>query len=142
MEITYQTVPPEIEDYMLLFESTEWNEVYKATQEEIARAVRNSSITISAYLGSELVGFGRVVSDNVLYAVIYDVIVAPDHQMKGVGKCIVERLLQQCVDKGIRDIQLFSAKGTINFYEKLGFIERPNDAPGMKYEVAPTRPVG
>jgi len=34
----------------------------------------------------------------------------------------------------IRSIHLFTAKGVKDFYIKLGFVVRSDDAPGMKYE--------
>lgn len=133
MDITYKTALPKIEEYMPLFESTGWNSVYGASKDEIVNAISNSTFTVSAYSSGKLIGFGRIVSDNVLYAVIYDVIVAPSYQKKGIGKNIVINLLQYCKSKNIRDIQLFSAQGTISFYEKLGFKQRPTLAPGMRY---------
>jgi hypothetical protein len=38
------------------------------------------------------------------------------------------------LDANIRDIQLFCARGQRAFYEKRGFVARPDDAPGMQYK--------
>jgi len=79
-----------------------------------------------------LVGFGRVVSDGVLYGMIYDMIVEPTHQGRGIGSEILRRLVERCRAAGLRDIQLFSARGKAPFYGKRGFENRPDDAPGMR----------
>jgi GNAT superfamily N-acetyltransferase len=90
-------------------------------------------LTLSAYEGDELIGFGRVVSDGVVHAMIYDLIVAPARQGQGLGSTLLDLLVQRCLKEDIRDIQLFCARGKSGFYEKRGFVARPADAPGMQF---------
>jgi len=103
------------------------------TRDELISAVARSSFVISAYDGAAFIGFGRVVSDGKIHAMIYDLIVAPEYQGKGVGAEILGRLVARCKEDGIRDIQLFAAKGKREFYEHRGFRARMEDAPGMEY---------
>lgn len=42
-------------------------------------------------------------------------------------------LVSHCKSVNIRSIHLFTAKGIKEFYVKLGFEVRSDDAPGMKY---------
>ncbi len=132
MTIQLRRQPPDKDDFIALFNMTGWNKVYQADRDELERAIQNSWLVISAYDGERLVGFGRVVSDTVLYAMIHDMIVLPDHQGKGIGTLILKELVEQCRKQGIRDIQLFCAKGKRAFYEQNGFDARPADAPGMQ----------
>jgi GNAT superfamily N-acetyltransferase len=131
--ITYTDEMPDPQQYMRLFETTGWNKVYKVSLREFPKLLKKSWYVVSAYDKLELVAVGRLVSDGVLYAMIYDMIVDPSYQNKGVGTVILEKLVKRCEARGIRDIQLFSAKGKSSFYFKRGFIERPTDAPGMRY---------
>lgn len=131
--VSFVTHLPDTNAYVELFETTGWNTRYRAEPADLARALSASWATVSAYAGGELVGFGRVISDGVLYAVLFDVIVDPDHRRRGIGREIVRRLLARCADAGIRDVQLFSAAGKVRFYERLGFHVRSSDAPGMRY---------
>ncbi len=89
-------------------------------------------MTVSAYDEEKLVGFGRVVTDFVLHAMIFDMIILPAYQGQGIGTMVLEKLVKRCKDHGIRDIQLFCAKGKRGFYEKNGFEVRAEDAPGMQ----------
>jgi GNAT superfamily N-acetyltransferase len=130
--IEYREDRPAPEAYLELYNTTGWNEKYRASAAELARAVANSWHFVAAYEGERLVGIGRVVSDGVLYAMIYDLIVNPDYQGCGIGAEILRRLVEKCRAAGIRDVQLFSAKGKAPFYRKYGFEERPVDAPGMR----------
>ena len=133
MGIQIQTNHPPIEQYYALFETTGWNQEYRVTADELARAVANSQFVVAAYDNQKLVGFGRVLTDSVLHAMIYEMIVHPNYQGRGIGTQILQRLLQWCLEAGIRDIQLFCARGKRSFYEKNGFVSRPEDAPGMQY---------
>ena len=130
-DIEYKEIHPDARQYLELFETTGWNSMYKADSKDFSQAMDNSWYIVAAYQGRELVGIGRLVSDGVLYAMIYDMIVKPSHQNRGIGTAILDKLVQKCKDSGIRDIQLFSARGKVPFYRKRGFSERPADAPGM-----------
>lgn len=132
MKIEYRDDLPLASAYAKLFETTGWNKVYQASAHELAEALRQSWCTVAAYDANRLVGFGRVLSDGILYAMVYDLIVLPSHQTRGIGSEILARLVQKCTLAGIRDVQLFSAAGKSGFYEKRGFKERPVDAPGMR----------
>jgi len=79
------------------------------------------------------VGFGRLVSDGILHAMIYELIVLPEYQGKGIGGKILEKLVKKCKESDVRDIQLFCAAGQREFYEKRGFVARTEGAPGMQY---------
>jgi GNAT superfamily N-acetyltransferase len=131
-KIEFREDRPDREEYLGLFETTGWNEAYRADADELAEAIGNSWYFAAAYDGDTLVGFGRIVSDGVLYAMIYDMIVHPSLQGQGIGSAILERLVARCRAAGVREIQLFSAKGKTGFYRKRGFVERPPDGPGMR----------
>lgn len=133
MVIEFQSTPPSVEQFYALFETTDWNREYQATAQELAEAVANSQYAVAAYDRDRLVGVGRVVSDGVLHAMIYDLIVDPAYQRRGIGRQVLQRLVEWCIAGKIRDIQLFCARGQSGFYEKNGFAARPTDSPGMQY---------
>ncbi len=137
MDIEYRKSIPNIEQFCALFTTTGWNDAYHATAEELELALANSQFVVSVYSGKLLVGVGRVVTDGVLHAMIYEMIVLPEWQSKGIGTQILKLLLEWCEQRNIRDIQLFCARGKRSFYEKNGFLVRPEDSPGMQYRRLP-----
>jgi GNAT superfamily N-acetyltransferase len=52
-----------------------------------------SCSVVSAWQGDRLVGIGRATSDGVFRAVLWDVVVAEEHQGLGLGRRIVQALL-------------------------------------------------
>lgn len=137
MSVEYKKSAPDINQFCSLFSTTGWNDTYHATTEELKLALSNSQFVVSAYSGEQLVGVGRIVTDGVLHAMIYEMIVLPAWQSKGIGTQILKMLLEWCEQRNIRDIQLFCARGKRGFYEKNGFLARPEDGPGMQYKRLP-----
>lgn len=130
--MTFKESLPDINAYWELFETTGWNARYKLTQQELGKAISNSWYSNAVYDADKLIGFGRVIADGVHHAFIVDLMIHPDYQNQGLGSQLLDRLVAKCNESGIRDIQLFSAKGKSEFYEKFGFEKRPMDAPGMQ----------
>ncbi|MRN53622.1 GNAT family N-acetyltransferase [Paenibacillus monticola] len=131
MPFSFRTGNPDKEDYFQLFQSTGWNPEGDWTQEMLHEAARNSWYIVTVYDGDKLVASGRMVSDGIIQCFICEMMVLPEYQNQGLGKDILSRLITHAKDKGIRWIQLASAKGKQGFYEKFGFQARAVDAPGM-----------
>jgi ribosomal protein S18 acetylase RimI-like enzyme len=127
----YEKIPDE-DAYWNLFKETGWNDYYSFTSSDLYEAISNSWYAISAFIGDNLIGFGRIISDGIHHAFIVDMIVSQAYQGKGIGKEILTRLINKCKKNNIRDIQLFAAEGKSGFYEKNGFAKRPSKAPGMQ----------
>ncbi len=123
---------PDPQKYWDLFLTTGWNLEYDFSVTDLARAIQNSWYAISIYHSNELIGSGRIIADGVHHALIVDLIIHPDYQGKGLGRRLLDRLVQKCKDNKIRDIQLFAASDKSGFYEKSGFETRPPNAPGMQ----------
>jgi ribosomal protein S18 acetylase RimI-like enzyme len=90
------------------------------SQRELSRMLAGSQAVVSAWQGSRLVGFGRATSDGVFRAVLWDVVVAGEHQGRGLGRRIVEALLQEPVLQGVERVYLMTTNSS-GFYEQLGF---------------------
>jgi GNAT superfamily N-acetyltransferase len=133
MQIEFRSDIPDPDQFWHLYQTTGWNEEYQLSLDDLMQALRASWYLLGAYDGERLVGFSRLVSDGVLHAMVYEMIVLPEYQGRGIGGQILEKLIQKCREAGIRDIQLFCARGKRGFYENYGFRARPVDAPGMHY---------
>jgi len=133
MDLRFDSAFPPTDDFWTLFAATGWNDEYQVSKEELHAAISKSWFVHSVYHEKRLVGFGRVVSDGLLHAMIYDLIVDPAYRNLGIGAELLKRLVGSCRTAGIRDIQLFSARGKREFYERRGFRARADDSPGMEY---------
>jgi ribosomal protein S18 acetylase RimI-like enzyme len=133
MKLSISYNPPDKIEYYELFESSGWNSQYKLSPGLLFETLKNSWFMACTYNEKKLIGFGRVISDGILHALIVDLIVAPGFQDCGIGKLLLNELVSKCKSTAIPDIQLFCAKGKEGFYIKQGFKSRPKDAPGMEF---------
>ena len=87
---------------------------------QLRRMLKSSSVVVSAWNSSGLVGFGRATSDGIYRAVLWDVVVQNDHQSLGVGGKIVESLLDSKSIKAVERIYLMTTNCE-DFYRSIGF---------------------
>lgn len=82
------------------------------------RAFANSQAVVFVFHDGRMIGFGRLLSDGAYQAVLYDVAVEPEFQGQGLGRAIVQRLLERA---GPCNVILYATPGKEGFYRKLGF---------------------
>ena len=82
------------------------------------RVCRGSYLCVFAYLDGRLIGSARAISDGVTSSAIYDVVVDPDLQGQGIGKQIMEFMLERLPTSSV---MLVSVLRYQEFYRKLGF---------------------
>jgi ribosomal protein S18 acetylase RimI-like enzyme len=79
------------------------------------------------------VGMGRVISDGISDGYIQDLVVLPEYREHGIGKKLVEELLEHCLSKGLIWIGLIAEPDQDGFYSSLNFKALQNYVP-MKYD--------
>ncbi|KAL6192956.1 hypothetical protein ACLB2K_034041 [Fragaria x ananassa] len=85
------------------------------------------------------VAFARATGDGVFNAIIWDVVVDPSFQGIGLGRAVMERLVEELVEKGIGNIALYSEQRVLGFYRPLGFVADPDGIRGMVYSRKPKK---
>lgn len=90
------------------------------SRSELAHMLRHSQAVVSVWRGRELVGFGRATSDGVFRSVLWDVVVAGEHQGEGLGRRIVEALLHCPAVERAERVYLMTTNSS-GFYRRLGF---------------------
>ncbi len=127
--ITYEyRIPKDINSFR---RSVGW---YELSERQLTAAKNNSVFAITALDGEKEVGSARVVGDGGYQFFISDVIVRPEYQGMGIGREMLNRLMNCALsvadDGETIMVNLMSAKDKEGFYEKLGFMRRPNDERG------------
>jgi GNAT superfamily N-acetyltransferase len=85
----------------------------------LSAAFKASHTLATAWHGSALIGIGRVISDGVYYACVFDVAVAPAWQGHGVGRAIMAAL-EGSLPPDTR-LYLTATFGHEGFYRRLGY---------------------
>ncbi|MBS9803254.1 GNAT family N-acetyltransferase [Bacillus cereus] len=111
--------PTDFNGLVALYESLGWNSL-KLTVNELEQMCKQSWYAIYAFKEQQLIGMGRVISDGVITGIICGVCVLPEYQSIGIGKEIVERLIQHCEQKKVIP-QLMCVEKLQSYYESIGF---------------------
>ena len=121
---------PTVEEYSSLRESVGWHNM---AAQPTKSGLDNSLFSVCAIQSGKVIGYGRVVGDGNIYFYIQDIIVHPDHQRKGIGKSIMDAIMNyiHSVAEEGAFIGLMAAADVDPFYERYGFSRRPEDGPGM-----------
>ncbi|KAJ0094215.1 hypothetical protein Patl1_16596 [Pistacia atlantica] len=93
----------------------------------------NSLLWIEYKRTQKPVAFARATGDDVFNAIVWDVVVDPSFQGIGLGKAVMERLIEELLAKGIYNIALYSEPRVLGFYRPLGFVADPDGIRGMVY---------
>ena len=129
MQIKYIDKTPTVDAFNQLTEAVGWGRRENAIVEE---ALRYTLYSVCAYDEDKLIGYGRIIGDKTIFLHIHDVMVRPEYQGIGIGTGIMNKILDKVneyrsVNPAIR-VCLGASKGKEGFYEKFGFVGRPNES--------------
>ncbi len=106
---------------LVLFEQADWAEGRRL--HDIKQMLTETDVTITAWDGTKLVGFGRVLTDYVYRASIWDVIVDVSYQAQDIGKGLVRQILTH--DSLVRvELIWLCTRRYQGFYASLGFSDK------------------
>ncbi|RNC90093.1 MAG: N-acetyltransferase [Allomuricauda sp.] len=80
----------------------------------------DNSICYGVYQANEQIGFARVLTDEVVYAHIMDVIIFGNHKGRGIGKKLMDHIMADPKFQNVLTIGL-KTKDAHSFYERYGF---------------------
>ena len=100
-----------------LLKTTHW--AADLSREALERAMENS-LCFGVLRSRDLVGFARVITDRATFAYLTDVVVAADLRGQGVGRWMIERILDHPDLQNLRRVSLLTRDGA-EFYSALGF---------------------
>ena len=126
--IRYLEHTPSAEEFNYLTNSVGWGIRKNNIVDE---ALKNTLYSLCVYDDDKLIGYGRIIGDKTIFLYIQDIMVVPEYQSKHIGTGIMKNLLKKIngykkINPNIRTY-LGASKGKESFYEKFGFISRPNE---------------
>lgn len=102
---------------------------------KVKKAVQHSFLVVSMWeqrgASRRLIGFSRATSDHAFNATIWDVVVHPEFQSKGMGKALMKFMIKKLRSEDISNITLFADPHVVDFYRNLGFMADPEGIKGM-----------
>jgi len=98
-----------------------WKSEYDTDTGFLGPLVQNSGCFAGAFHKETMVGMARAISDRVSDAYIQDVVVLKPFRKKGLGRRMVQLIIQHLQEKGVDWIGLVGTPGTKDFYESIGF---------------------
>ena len=110
-----------------------WQPSYDSEPEFLNYIVKDSAIFVGAFLDKKLIGMGRALSDLASDAYIQDIAVLKEFRGKGIGKKIIQTLIEKLKENNVDWIGLVAQPGTSSFYMELGF-EILEDHVPLKYK--------
>lgn len=119
------------EEYNELRMSVDWRPI---TQGQAERGLEHTTFLAAVRDHDRIVAMGRMLFDFGYTAYLGDVIVRPEYQGQGIGKKIVEYLIDRTMEAASEGERIMfilgAAKDKEGFYEKFGFQRRPNEFSG------------
>ena len=116
-------------DLLGLYSSVGWS-AYASDPDALVRAVEQSSFVVTARDSvGELVGLARVISDDATICYLQDILVNPSQQRAGLGRALVEKVLERYVHVRQKVLLTDDEPGQRAFYESLGFVEGNDFSP-------------
>ena len=89
---------------------------------DLKKCLAKSDVIISLWIGNEIVGFGRALTDGIYRGVLWDIVIDQNHQGKGFGSLIVKNILSSRKIKHTKKIYLMTTNKKL-FYSQFDFKE-------------------
>tara|TARA_B100000886_G_scaffold151793_1_gene103284 strand:+ start:158 stop:613 length:456 start_codon:yes stop_codon:yes gene_type:complete len=104
----------------LLENNTFWAK--NRTINDLKKCLANSDVVVSLWVGNEIVGFGRALTDGIYRGVLWDIVIDQNYQGNGYGKLIIKTLLSSKKIRNTKKLYLMTTNKKL-FYSQLNFKE-------------------
>lgn len=125
-----------LDEFKYLCSSVGWEDYMNFEVAETS--IKNSIFSVTVKDSRKIIGMGRIVGDGAIYYYIQDIVVHPEYQGKGIGKeimnVLVEYLKENAPDKAF--VGLFASEGKGDFYEKYDFKDYSPNMTGMFHVIS------
>ena len=107
-------------DLFFLYKNEFWSS--QRVQHDVEKMLINTDIIVGIENRTgKLIGFCRVLTDFVYRAILFDVIVHPDYRGQGLGKLLIETVIEHPDLQQVEHIDLCCLPNMIEFYNQWDF---------------------
>ncbi len=114
------TEPVNAEELSELLKQTHW--ANNRSPLDVQKTLDRSQLTLGVWDDESLIGFCRVVTDDIYRALIDDVVVDSAYRDQGIATTMLAKLLMRL--QHIEIVMLDCAPHLCGFYARLGFVEK------------------
>ncbi|EOD7438411.1 GNAT family N-acetyltransferase [Enterococcus faecium] len=113
-----------IDEISELYKSVGWTHYTKDTA-RLEKAFEQSESLIKRNGEGKIIGVVRWITDCVTIAFIQDILIHPRYQRQGIGKALLNEVLEKITSYGPVQIELLTddTEKTKKFYESVGFVQ-------------------
>jgi ribosomal protein S18 acetylase RimI-like enzyme len=142
-----EAMPEQREGYSIVFSTDRDLDLYELEElcnavgwarrpiRKVRKAIQHSYLVVTMWeqraARRRLIGFSRATSDHAFNATIWDVVVHPDYQGRGLGKELMRQVIKKLRSEDISNVTLFADPQVVEFYKGLGFMPDPEGIKGM-----------
>jgi GNAT superfamily N-acetyltransferase len=112
----------DLDEVIALYDAVGWS-VYTKAPAVLRAAIAGSSYVVVARRTDRLVGLARAMSDDATICYLQDVLVLPQEQGNGVGRALVQAVLDRYRTVRQKVLLTDDEPGQRAFYEALGYAE-------------------
>lgn len=134
MVMVNRLTPSQEEDLVRLYQGEWWTRARRLP--DVHRMLAGSDVVVALVDGESgrLAGFVRGVTDGVFKAVLFDMIVAAPFRGRGLGRRLMEAVLEHPSVRGVRHVELYCRGEVARFYRRWGFRDDPDGVHLMRRE--------
>ncbi|MEX1514396.1 GNAT family N-acetyltransferase [Enterococcus sp. C46] len=113
-----------IDEISELYKSVGWTHYTKDTA-RLEKAFEQSESLIKRNGEGKIIGVVRWITDCATIAFIQDILIHPRYQRQGIGKALLNEVLEKITSYGLVQIELLTddTEKTKKFYESVGFVQ-------------------
>lgn len=112
----------QIQELCKLYQTTWWAKGRQLP--DVQKMLKNSDIIVALCepQTEQILGFSRILTDYVYRAFLLDVVIRDNYRQQGLGKMLMEAIVNHPDLKEIEGLILFCQSEVIPFYQKWGFL--------------------
>ncbi len=103
-----------------IYRANEWTHAQDPAR--LRTAIERSDLALVAVDGDEVVGFARAMSDGAFAVYIADILVLPERQRQGIGRRLLQALLDHYPLEVMHHQVLVAERGAEGFYRRHGLV--------------------